>query len=108
MNAGIVVDAGVDLERDAVAQVIHAARRDGEAERERLQDPRVVRIALHQPLHRHPVLQRLRRVVPALDRARAVGDDVAEAFAARHQEQQLLDRFRVAPRQIEPAGLLRA
>ena len=57
----VVVDARVDLERDAVAQVIHAARRHRQPERERLQDPRVVRIALHQALHGHAVLQRLRR-----------------------------------------------
>ena len=60
----VVVDLRVDLERHAVAQMVHAARRNGEAERERLQNPRVVRIALHQSLHGHAVFQRLARVVP--------------------------------------------
>ena len=81
--------------------MIHAARGDGQSEGERLEDARVVRVALRQPLHGHQVLQRFGRVVAVLDGARGVGDHVAESFAARGHEEQLFDHVVIAPGQIE-------
>ena len=64
-----------------------------------------MRIALHQPLHCHPILQRLWRIVPLLHRTRGVGKDVAEALAPRQHEQQLIDRLGITPVQLDAAGV---
>jgi hypothetical protein len=82
--------------------MIHAARGNRQAERKRLQDARVMGIALHQPFHRHPVTQRLLRVVSLLHRARAVGEHIAESLALARHEQQLLDQRRITQRSSRP------
>jgi hypothetical protein len=97
LEGRIVIDARVDFQRDAVAQVVHAARGDREAQRESLEDARIVGVGLEQALHRHAVFERLLRVLAALDGPRRVGDGVAEAFALRGHEQQLFDQPRSCP-----------
>ena len=66
-EVGGIVDLGVDLERDAVAEVVHAARGDGQAEGEGFQDAGIVRIALREALHGHQVVERLGRVLSGGD-----------------------------------------
>ncbi len=79
-----------------------------EAEGEGLEDARIVRVGLEQALDRHAVFERCLRVLALVDGARRVGDGVAEAFALRGHEQQLLDGLVVAPGEVEAAGVASA
>ncbi len=106
LEGRIVVDPGVDLQGGAVAQVVHAAGGDRQAEGEGLENAGVVRIGLEQPLGRHAVVEGLGRIAAHGDRPAGAGDGVAEAFALRGHEQQLFDHRIVAPGQFQPAGVL--
>ena len=69
LESRIVIDLRVDLQRHAVAQMIHSARRHRQSERECFQDARVVRIALRQPFDGHQILERRGRIVALFDSA---------------------------------------
>ncbi len=104
---GVVVDAGVDLQRHAVPQVVEAPRRHREPEGEGLQDPGVVGVGLHRALHGHPVPQGLLRVEAPLHGVAPRRDGPPEALVGGREEQELGDGLRVPPAQVEAAGVVR-